>query len=97
MPCLLLCACGPQEASSFDAAFVRPPCDAGACLDAGTHDAGALLPFGAACAKDEECVTGLCFPFNARGPRCTLPCTEDSECPPEAEACAMRGVCRPPL
>src|SRR5689334_19562818 len=32
------------------------------------------LPFMAECTTNEECETGLCYDFNAKGPHCTQSC-----------------------
>ena len=48
---------------------------------------GTKLPLMSPCQSDAQCETGLCYPFNAKGPHCTKPCTHDSECPPPADGC----------
>jgi hypothetical protein len=58
-------------------------------------DAG-LLPFMSPCEKNEECVTGNCFPFNSKGPHCTKPCTQATDCPPPSTGCSNMGVCKSP-
>src|SRR5262245_41889813 len=42
---------------------------------------GGKLGFMEPCMTDEQCETGLCHPFNAKGPHCSMPCTADSDCP----------------
>jgi hypothetical protein len=74
-----------------------PSADAGSDASAaeGGTDAG-LLPFMSACSKNEECDTGLCFNFNAKGPHCSKPCTQATECPPPSTGCNNMGVCKAP-
>ena len=48
------------------------------------------------CEKDEDCESGLCFPYVAKGPHCTITCTMDSDCPPPSNACSGMGVCKAP-
>jgi hypothetical protein len=47
------------------------------------------------CALDEECESGLCYNFNAKGPKCSLPCTGPADCPPPSPGCNMMGICKP--
>jgi hypothetical protein len=54
------------------------------------------LPFGSECAVDDECASGLCYPFNAKGPHCSQPCALPEECPPEADGCSGMGICKVP-
>jgi hypothetical protein len=56
----------------------------------------AKLPFMSPCATDDECETGLCHPFNAKGTLCSKPCSIDSDCPPPSPGCNMMGVCKAP-
>lgn len=68
-------------------------------VDEGTGGAGGgptQLGFLETCTVDEECETGLCFTFNAKGPKCSKPCQTDSECPPPSSGCNMKGVCKAP-
>ena len=53
-------------------------------------------PFLAPCDHDEECITGLCHAFNAKGPRCSKPCETSSDCPPPSPGCNNKGVCKAP-
>ena len=48
------------------------------------------------CLTNEECETGLCHPFNAKGPRCSQPCKEPTDCPPPSTGCNNQGVCKAP-
>jgi hypothetical protein len=43
-------------------------------------DAG-MRAFGEACTEDRECTTGTCASFNAKGKRCTKPCSSNADCP----------------
>lgn len=48
---------------------------------------GGLLPFGADCTDNEECESGLCYPFGM-GPKCTVECPADPEdCPGPLKEC----------
>jgi hypothetical protein len=49
-----------------------------------------------ACTTNEECETGLCYPFSAKGPHCTMPCDSPSDCPPPWTGCNNMGVCKVP-
>jgi hypothetical protein len=69
--------------------------DAAASDAAGDVDEG-LLPFLAPCETNAQCETGLCFPFNAKGPQCTEPCSVDSDCPPPSPGCSNMKVCKSP-
>ena len=63
----------------------------------GGHAGGGLLPFGAPCADDEECESGLCYPFG-NGPRCTIPCPANpDDCPNGGLGCngMTPSVCKP--
>ena len=57
-------------------------------------EAAAKIGFLQPCEKNEQCETGLCFPFNARGPRCTIPCKPTDTCPPPSPGCSNNGVCK---
>lgn len=54
------------------------------------------LAFMCACTTNDECESGLCHPFNMKGPHCSLPCAMDSECPPPSPGCNNMGVCKAP-
>lgn len=68
-----------------------PAADAGA-TDASSDKLGLI----AACDNDAQCASGLCFLFNAKGPKCTLRCSVDSDCPPPTAGCNNMGVCKAP-
>lgn len=57
-------------------------------------EAGSKLGFLAPCQKDEQCETGLCFPFNAYGPHCSLRCNASTPCPAPSPGCSGMGVCK---
>lgn len=53
----------------------------------GAGGASGLLPFGADCTEDEECETGLCYPFGM-GPKCSVLCPPDpADCPGPLKEC----------
>jgi hypothetical protein len=85
--------------------------DYGACNCSGIHptqvDATALvcnlalgvLPLLCPCTMDDQCQSGQCFPFNAKGPHCTTSCNEQNAstvCPPASGGCSNMGVCMAP-
>lgn len=105
----LACSCGEQdgyqrcESGQYAACDCEalPPGIGGATGEGGAGGAGgaggeALLDFMEPCDEDAQCETGLCFPFNAKGPHCTKPCTTPDECPPPSTGCNMMGVCKAP-
>jgi len=52
--------------------------------------------FGATCAVDGDCASGLCANFMQKGMHCSLKCTTAAQCPPESPGCGGQGVCKPP-
>lgn len=64
----------------------------------GSGGAGGMspLPFLSPCDTNEQCETGLCFQFNAKGPHCSMPCENDEQCPPPSPGCNNMGVCKVP-
>jgi len=62
----------------------------------GSGGSGGLLGYLEPCTTDDQCESGLCFPFVSKGPHCTLPCTTDAECPAPSPGCGGMNVCRPP-
>ena len=87
MACLLACGGGDDDGGSADAV---PTVDA----DPLAPDA-MLLPIYSPCAVNEECDTGLCFPFNMNGPHCTIECPmAPEECPAPSSGCNGMGVCK---
>lgn len=61
-------------------------------------DAPVVGGFGAPCSDDASCEPGLeCYPFNAKGNRCSRPCKNDSDCPvPPGLGCSNKGECKTP-
>jgi hypothetical protein len=57
---------------------------------------GGLLPFASPCDVNEECESGLCHLFNAKGTHCTMPCAGPEDCPPPSDGCNMMGLCKVP-
>jgi len=53
-------------------------------------------PYMAPCTSNDECETGLCFDFNAKGPHCTTTCELDLECAEPSPGCNGKGVCKAP-
>jgi hypothetical protein len=64
--------------------------------DAATDEGGALAPFLAMCKVNADCESDVCFPFNSKGPHCTIACNADSDCPAPSPGCSHMGVCKPP-
>lgn len=56
----------------------------------------AKLGFMETCVNDEDCESGMCHVYNAKGPKCTLPCTSAADCPPPSPGCNNMGVCKAP-
>ena len=63
---------------------------------AGGTGGAALLGFMETCTEDEECESGLCHNYNAKGPKCTIPCQSDGDCPLPSPGCNNMGVCKAP-
>lgn len=64
--------------------------------DDGAPDATAKKELLAACEKNEDCASGLCFAFNAKGQRCSKACTSASDCPAPSPGCNNLGICKAP-
>ncbi|MEZ4297481.1 MAG: hypothetical protein R3B70_21145 [Polyangiaceae bacterium] len=62
----------------------------------GTATTTALAAFMEDCTVNEDCESSLCFSYTAKGQKCTLPCTTDSDCPPPSTGCNNKGVCKAP-
>ena len=69
---------------------------AGGAGEGGSGGSAALLPFMSECEEDAECETGVCHPFNAKGPHCSHACEMDTDCEPPSPGCNMMGVCKAP-
>lgn len=91
-------ACAPAQ-DGFAACVCdgrTPGVDGSAVIDAAEASDGALLGFMQPCQTNEQCETGLCFPFNAKGPKCSKPCATADDCPPPASGCNGMGICKAP-
>lgn len=73
-----------------------PSADSGADTATEAPAEAGLLGFTAPCQKNEDCQSGDCFPFNAKGPHCTKPCTQATDCPPPLTGCSNMGQCKVP-
>jgi hypothetical protein len=62
----------------------------------GGHGGGDTLPYMSPCDDDAQCETGLCFPFNAKGPHCSMACGSPDDCPPPSTGCNNMGICKAP-
>lgn len=80
------CVCG-EGVPGVDASGVDAAGDGG---DA----APPKLPFLAPCGEDEQCETGLCYPFNAKGPHCSKACSGPADCPAPSPGCSGKGICK---
>jgi hypothetical protein len=56
----------------------------------------ASVALGDQCQTNDQCLSGLCFNFNSRGPHCTTPCTDPCQCPLPTRGCSNMGVCKSP-
>ena len=57
------------------------------------------LGFLEACTANEQCASGLCQNYPARGMLCSKTCTEATQaadCPPPSPGCTKNGVCKAP-
>ena len=70
------------------------PAPAGSTASALTGDGGGAA-FGATCARDEDCASGVCF-TGKQVAFCSTKCSKDSDCPspPGAGVCSKRGFCK---
>jgi len=62
-------------------------------------EAGAKKGFLAPCTSAEECASGLCQLFPAKGSFCSNRCTAPTasvDCPPPSTGCNAQGVCKAP-
>lgn len=64
--------------------------------DAASEEGGSLASFLAICAVNADCESNVCFPFNSKGPHCTIACNADADCPAPSPGCSHMGVCKPP-
>jgi hypothetical protein len=62
----------------------------------GSGGAAMGAAFGEPCTMDADCESNLCGSFMMGNEMlCTIPCTEDSDCPPPQMMCNNMGICRP--
>jgi hypothetical protein len=70
--------------------------DGGGLGDASPLDAAAGA-FGSMCTQDSDCTSMDCSQFPAKGGGfCTVPCTQASDCPAQAQGCNGMGQCKVP-
>ncbi len=66
----------------------------------GDADASGGLVFMSPCSTtpgSPQCPPGTsCDDFPAKGPHCSKPCSEATDCPPPSPGCNMMGVCKAP-
>jgi len=70
------------------------PPPAGSTASALTGDGGGAA-FGATCAQDTDCASGVCF-SGKQVAFCSTKCSKDADCPspPGAGVCSKRGYCK---
>ncbi len=96
------CLCGATRGYQVCAAgeYRECVCDGTPGLGGGGGTGGAggggLLPFMAACTTDEECETGLCYDFPAKGMFCSHSCSGPGDCQPPSPGCNGMGICKAP-
>lgn len=68
-----------------------------AASDAAATEAGAALPFGAACNVGADCQSSICFQFGNGEKRCSVTCTIADACPEGSQGrkCNNKGHCAP--
>ena len=54
------------------------------------------LPFLSTCTSNEDCESGLCFNFNAKGLHCTHACQSAADCEAPSPGCNGMNVCKVP-
>jgi hypothetical protein len=97
-------ASGYQSCSASGEGYERCVCDGttpglDGSFEAGTdagHGDAALAKLTEPCATNEECESGLCFPFNAKGPHCSKACTTNEQCEAPSTGCNNQGICKVP-
>lgn len=62
----------------------------------GAMTSSAKLGFLESCEKDEDCESGICHVYTAKGPRCTLACQTAADCPSPSPGCNNMGFCKVP-
>jgi hypothetical protein len=83
-------ACADDEGPGGSA----PAADAAPAAPDGAPGAG--LPFLAPCTQNDECASGLCFNFNAKGLHCTHACQSAADCEAPSPGCSGMNVCKAP-
>ena len=76
-----------------------PPAPAVDAAPEASAESGAKKEFLAPCTSAEECASGLCQLFPAKGSFCTNHCTAATasvDCPPPSPGCNPQGVCKAP-
>lgn len=48
------------------------------------------------CVEDEDCESGICHLFAAKGQFCSHPCKAAADCEPPSGGCNNQGVCKAP-
>ena len=89
--------CGADERFSACVCNGTVPGYDGSFYEDAASDAGSAtgkVPFLGACQKNEDCETGLCFSFNAKGPHCSIACSAVPVCPAPSPGCSGMGVCK---
>jgi hypothetical protein len=59
-------------------------------------EASSKVAFMGVCAKDEDCETGQCHDFAAKGSFCSHACKAPTDCEPPSGGCNNQGVCKAP-
>jgi hypothetical protein len=54
------------------------------------------VPFMCGCATNDDCETGLCNSFPAKGSKCSMTCSVPADCPAPSGDCNQKGVCKAP-
>ena len=94
-----LTACGDDDDDSGGQAGAGGSGQAGsdsAGTGGGAGASASLKGFLEACEADQECTTGVCFDFTAKGKHCSKACTQDSDCESPSPGCNGMGYCRLP-
>jgi hypothetical protein len=63
--------------------------------DASPAETSAGAPFGATCAADDDCASGLCATFGDASKHCSVACTDSASCPEgtQGRKCSGKGFC----
>jgi hypothetical protein len=94
------CNCELDASPYLPEAGVEASVEASAAGDGEADASGGGLVFMSACSTapgSPQCPPGTsCDNFPAKGPHCSKPCTEATDCPPPSPGCNMMGVCKAP-